>query len=147
MTSPSAPQDSYPYQNEPIWSRSEKVVARPGFDAALKRELPEVMQETKQMPNQISEPVDLRDLEHYLTQRRKEIDRKYDYRYSQLTQVFGKLLYDVRLGEEDLRGLREDKLRSIRSFAKFLAEMDAGLTWILSAIACFQQLQCLTWRD
>jgi hypothetical protein len=91
--------------------------------------------------------VDLRDLEHYLTQRRKEIDRKYDYRYSQLTQVFGKLLYDVRLGEEDLRGLREDKLRSIRSFAKFLAEMDAGLTWILSAIACFQQLQCLTWRD
>src|ERR1700747_326729 len=100
MTGPSATQDSYPYQNEPIWSRSEKAVARTAFDAALKRELPEVMQETKQMPNQISEPVDLRDLEHYLTQRRKEIDRKYDYRYSQLTQVFGKLLYESRLGEE-----------------------------------------------
>jgi len=28
MTSPSATQDSYPYQNEPIWSRSEKAVAR-----------------------------------------------------------------------------------------------------------------------
>ena len=28
MTSPSATQDSYPYQNEPIWSRSEKVIAR-----------------------------------------------------------------------------------------------------------------------
>ncbi len=83
-------------------------------------------QETKQMANQISEPVDLWDLEHYLTQRRKEIDRKYDYRYSQLTQVFGKLLYESRLGEEDLRGLREDKLRSIRSFAKFLAEMDVA---------------------
>ena len=78
------------------------------------------------MPNQISEPVDLRDLEHYLTQRRKEIDRKYDYRYSQLTQVFGKLLYESRLGEEDLRGLWEDKLRSIRSFAKFLAEGTAA---------------------
>jgi hypothetical protein len=61
-------------------------------------------------------------LEHYLTQRRKEIDRKYDYRYSQLTHVFGRLLYEKRLREEDLRGLHEDKLKPIRSFAKFLAE-------------------------
>ena len=61
-------------------------------------------------------------MEHYLTQRRKEIDRKYDYRYSQLTHVFGKLLHEKRLREEDLRGLREDKLKSIHSLAKFLAE-------------------------
>jgi len=32
------------------------------------------------------------DLEHHLTERRKEIDRKYDYRYSQLDLVFGRLL-------------------------------------------------------
>jgi len=80
MTSPSATHDSYPYQNEPMWSRSEKTIARKAFDAALKRELHDVMQETKQMANQINEPADLWDLEHYLTQRRKEIDRKYDYR-------------------------------------------------------------------
>jgi len=122
MSSPSATQDSYPYQNEPIWSSSEKAVARKAFDAALKRELHEVMQETKQMATQINEPADLWDLEHYLTQRRKEIDRKYDYRYSQLTHVFGRLLYEERLREEELRGLREDKLKSIRAFAEFLAE-------------------------
>ena len=122
MTSPSATQDSYPYQNEPIWSRSEKAIARTAFDAALKRELHEVMEEARQMANQIEQPSDLWDLEHYLTQRRKEIDRKYDYRYSQLTHVFGRLLYEKRLREEDLRGLREDKLKPIRSFAKFLAE-------------------------
>jgi hypothetical protein len=62
---------------------------------------------------------------HYLTQHRKEIERKYDYRYSQLTHVFGKLLHESRLREEELRGLREDKLKLIRSCAKFLAEMDA----------------------
>jgi hypothetical protein len=84
MTSTSATQDSYPYQNEPIWSRSEKAIARTAFDAALKRELQEVIQETKQMANQINESADLWDLEHYLTQRRKEIDRKYEYKYSQL---------------------------------------------------------------
>ena len=120
MTSPSATQDSYPYQNEPIWSRSEKAVARTAFDAALKRELHEIIQETKQMANQINEPADLWDLVHYLTQRRKEIDRKYEYKYSQLTHVFGRLLHEQRLCEEELRGLREDKLKSIRSFAEFL---------------------------
>ena len=122
MTSPSVTQDSYPYQNEPIWSRSEKAIARTAFDAVLGRELHEVIQQAMKMASQIQQSSDLWDLEHYLTQRRKEIDRKYDYRYSQLTQVFGRLLYEKRLGEEELRGLREDKLKPIRSFAKFLAE-------------------------
>ena len=122
MTSPSANQDRYPYQNEPTWSRSEKAVARAAFDAALGRELHEVIQKAKQMANEIQQSSDLWDLEHYLTQRRKEIDRKYDYRYSQLTQVFGRLLYEKRLRQEELHGLREDKLKPIRSFAKFLAE-------------------------
>ena len=125
MTSPSATQDRYPYQNEPIWSRSEKALARKAFDAALGRELHEVIQEAKKMANQIKEPSDLWDLEHYLTQRRKEIDRKYDYRYSQLTHVFGRLLYENRLREEELRGLREDKLNSIRSVAQFFAKYAA----------------------
>jgi hypothetical protein len=122
MTSPSAIQDSYPYQNEPVWSKSEKAIARKAFDAALGRELHEVIQKAKQLANEIQQSSDLWDLEHYLTQGRREIDRKYDYRYSRLTQVFGRLLYENRLGEEDLRGLGEDKLKSIRSLAKFLAE-------------------------
>jgi hypothetical protein len=61
-------------------------------------------------------------LERYLTQRRKDIDRKYDFRASRLTQVFGRLLYEGRLKEQELRGLEEDKLKSICSIAKFLAE-------------------------
>jgi hypothetical protein len=43
-------------------------------------------------------------------------------RYSHLTHEFGRLLHESRLSEKELRGLREDKLKSIRSFAKFLAE-------------------------
>src|SRR6202049_1106264 len=125
MTSPSATQDSYPYQNEPIWSRSEKVIARTAFDAALGRELHEVIQETKRMASQIQQSSDLWDLEHYLTERRKEINRKYDYQYSQLTHVFAKLLYEKRLREDELRGLQEDKLNSIRSVAQFLAKYAA----------------------
>jgi hypothetical protein len=125
MSSPSATQDRYPYQNEPSWSRSEKIVARKAYDAALGRELHEVIQETQKMASQIQQSSDLWDLEHYLTQRRKEIDRKYDYRYSQLTLVFGKLLYEKRLRDEELLGLGEDKLKSIRSVAQFLAKYAA----------------------
>ncbi len=110
------------YQNEPIWSRSEKAIARKAFDAALGRELHEVIQEAKNMASQIQQSSDLWDLEHYLTQRRKEIDRKYDFRGSRLTDVLGRLLHENRLREEELRGLREDKMKPIRSCAKFLAE-------------------------
>ena len=122
MTSPSAIQDSYPHQNEPIWSKSEKAIARRAFDAALKRELHEVMQETRRMASQIKEPSDLWNLEQYLTERRKAIDRKYDTRGSRLKDVLGRLLYENRLREEDLSGLREGKMKSIRSFAQFLRE-------------------------
>ena|ERR1700731_2353845 len=125
MTSPSATQHRYPYQNELTWSRSEKIIARTAFDAALGRELHEVIQEAKRMASQIQQSSDLWDLEHYLTERRKEIDRKYDYRYSRLTHVFGKLLYEKRLREEELRGLQDDKLNSIRSVAQFLAKYAA----------------------
>ena len=39
------------------------------------------------MADKIEQPTDLWDLEHYLTESRKKIDRKYDYRYSVLTEV------------------------------------------------------------
>jgi len=59
MTSPSATQERYPYPNEPLWSRSEKAIARTAFDAVLKRELREVMQEAKQRAKRIKEPADV----------------------------------------------------------------------------------------
>jgi hypothetical protein len=126
MSSPQFPiHYGYASASDMTWSRSEKAVARKAFDAALKRELQEVMKEAKQMASHINEPADLWDLEQYLIQHRREIDRKYDYRYSQLTDVFGRLLYEHRVSEEELRGLSEDKLKSIRSRAEFLAKYAA----------------------
>jgi len=113
-------------RDQAAWSRSDKLVARKAFDAALTRELQEVIQQTKQMANGIKAPADLWDLEHYLTQRRKEIDRKYDSRTSHFTQVLGKLLQEGRLGEKDLRGLKATRLKSVQSYADFLARMDAS---------------------
>lgn len=117
MNPPATP-GTYPYPDEPTWSRSEKTIARTVFDAALKRELQAVMQEAKQKANQIKEPADVWELERYLTQRRKDIDHKYDFRSSRLTQVLGRLLSERRISEQELRGVREDKMKAIRSCAK-----------------------------
>jgi Asp-tRNA(Asn)/Glu-tRNA(Gln) amidotransferase B subunit len=96
------------------WSPAEKVIARKAFDRALQAELAEVIREAKNMAGKIEQPAELWELENYLTNRRKEIDRKYDYRYSVLPSVFAILIREGRLREEDLRGLAEDKLRYVR---------------------------------
>jgi hypothetical protein len=80
------------------------------------------MEETKQLASQIKQPSGLWDLERYLTERRKDINSKYDTRGSRLKDVLGRLLYENRLDEEDLRGLREEKMKSIHSFAQFLRD-------------------------
>lgn len=121
---PSPVPDNHPRESELRWSKSERAIARKAFDHALNQELQEVIQQAKQMAVAIKQASDLWELEHHLTQRRKEIDRKYEYRASKLTFVFGTLLHQGRLTEEDLRGLREDKLEAIRSDANFLAKMD-----------------------
>jgi hypothetical protein len=127
MTNPSRPAapNGRTRPSELVWTRSEKKIARKVFDAALRRELEEVVQEAKQRAGQIKEPSELWDLEHYLTQRRKEINSKYDSRGSRLTHVLGKLLYEGRLEEEQLRGLSQHKLDAIRSYKEFLAEVEA----------------------
>jgi Photoprotection regulator fluorescence recovery protein len=92
------------------WSRTEKVIARKAFDLALGRELQSVILEARSKAAKIQEPSDLWELEQYLAQRRQEIDRTFDYRYSVLPLVFANLLRSGRLVEDELRGLGEDKL-------------------------------------
>ncbi len=49
-----------------------------------------------------------------LTDKRREIDEKYDYRYSQLIMVFARLIHQGWLSLEELEGLHEGKLAKIR---------------------------------
>ncbi len=96
------------------WSHAEKTVARRAFDLALGKELEAVLQEAKRRAARIEEPSELWDLESWLTERRREIDRRYDFRYSILPLVFAQLLRDGRLTEDDLHGLAHEKLDLIR---------------------------------
>ena len=122
---PSNAQNSNPGQRNRTWSRSEKAIARKAFDGALQRELQEVIEETQRMAAAITQSADLWKLENHLTKRRKEIDQKYQFRESRRIEVLGRLLHQKRVGAEDLRGLAEDKLKTIRSFAEFLCQQES----------------------
>jgi hypothetical protein len=101
-------------EKQPTWSSSEKSIARRIFDGALGRELDEITTEARRRVERIKAPSELWDLEAFLTKRRKDVDRKYDYRYSQLPIVFAELLRQGRISEDDLHGLRDDKLGCVR---------------------------------
>jgi len=101
MSSPSSP-IPHLHQNAPILSRSERAIARTAFDAALGRELHDVIQEAKRMANEIQKSSDLWDLEHHRTPRRNEIEHKHDFRSSRLTQLFGRFLRERRLSEQEV---------------------------------------------
>ena len=111
--------DTYADIRRMKWSDTEKAIARRAFDHALQQELHEIMQKAKRMAATIEQPSDLWELESFLTKRRNEIDRKYDYRYSVLPEVFGALVREGRLYEKELHGLTEDKLAFVHKFATF----------------------------
>jgi hypothetical protein len=99
------------------WSTSEKKIARRVFDAALQRELAEVMQTFKSMAANATEPDNMWSTEEFLSKSRQAIDRKYDYRYSNLEIVFGVLLREGRISINDLSGLSEEKINHIERVA------------------------------
>ena len=82
------------------WSSSKKVVARRAFDHALNTELRELIREAKDVAASVDEVSELWRLESWLTQRRIETDRKYDYRYSVLPFAFATLLKQGRISEK-----------------------------------------------
>jgi len=101
------------------WSEAEKKVARRAFDAALKKECAALMKRLKGLATKAENPDDIWAIHDFLTEQRKVIDEKYDYRYSQLIMVFGRLLRESWIDDEDLEGLSEEKLNAIHLIASF----------------------------
>jgi hypothetical protein len=110
MRNPSQSPTPYGYAgaSDVTWSRAEKAVAHRAYDAAVDRELREVMEDARERASRIRQPSDVWDLEQYLTQRRKKIDRKYQFRSSHLTQVLGELLHEKRISERGLSRVRTE---------------------------------------
>jgi Photoprotection regulator fluorescence recovery protein len=105
------------------WTPAEKKAARRAFDEALGRNLSSIIAEAKRRMTKVADPSDLWELEAYLTESRKRVDRIYQYRYSDLLQVFSILMRDGWLKEGDLVGLEPDKIADIKTTAEALRRM------------------------
>src|SRR6266478_3980445 len=95
------------------WTGAEKRVARRAFDVALERQLSAITAQAKRMMANVADPSDLWQVEAYLTESRKTVDRIYQFRYSHLLRVFSILMRDDWLKEADLVGLQPEKIADI----------------------------------
>ena len=96
------------------WSKSQKKYARELFDLALEREYKELIEEINSLKVESRDEVwELRDK---LNQKAKEMDRKYDYRYSQLMFVFTQLVREGYLSLDELSVLGEEKRDKIKKW-------------------------------
>ncbi|MGV3724307.1 MAG: hypothetical protein ACO1SX_25715 [Actinomycetota bacterium] len=95
------------------WSNGEKKAARAAFDRARDREHAALLAEVRARLERITDPHEIWRLHDYLTAQRRQVDDKYDFRYSQLISVFARLLGEGWLEEDDLEGLSEDKIAPI----------------------------------
>jgi hypothetical protein len=109
-----------PFGENAQWTVAERKVARRAFDQALKRNLSAIIAEAKRMMANVVSPSDLWNVEAYLTQSRKTVDRNYQFRRSHLLRVFSVLLQDEWLSEADLAGLQPDKIAHVKRSAESL---------------------------
>jgi hypothetical protein len=99
------------------WKKDEKKVARRAFDIALGREYDFIIKRTREMATKASNPSDILELNRYLSRTLKEIDWKYDYRYSKIITVFAQLVSEGWVKLEELDGLDEEKIERIKRAA------------------------------
>src|SRR6266478_3780640 len=116
------------FKDEVRWTATEKKVARRAFDQALDRHLSAITAEAKRMMANVTDPSDLWQVEAYLTESRKTVDRMYQFRYSDLLRVFSILMQDEWLKEADLVGLQPEKIaditRGAESLRRILADQE-----------------------
>ena len=82
------------------WSEPEKKLSRHVFQSALQAELTDIMMKFKVMASAATTPDEMWAVRDFLEQAQREIEQKYDYRYSQLILVFGRLVREGRIAEE-----------------------------------------------
>lgn len=100
------------------WSPSEKKLAHAVFDSALEQELAQTLAECKRRAAALRCADEMWALSSFLEAAQREIQDKYDFRYSQLLFVFGRLVREGRVTLEQLQGLGQDKREFIRRFVE-----------------------------
>jgi len=104
---------------EKKWTKSQKVHARRLFDLALSREYAILISTINSM--EIKTRDEVWELYAILRKKRKELNNKYDYRYSQLIFVFAQLVRGGYLSLDELEPISKEKQKQIEKMVNFKA--------------------------
>ncbi len=99
---------------EESWSKKEKAVAKRAFENAYEKECKDLIEKIQKRANEAKEPNDIWRLHNFLRKRIKEVEGKYDYRYSMLVFVFARLMKEGWITLAEIEGLGENKIAKIR---------------------------------
>ncbi|MGH2374505.1 MAG: hypothetical protein ACREX4_22580 [Gammaproteobacteria bacterium] len=108
-----------------FWSPGEKKVARAVFEAALTRECAAIRREVEAILKRSSDSAAIWRAHDFLSKKRREVDQKYDFRYSVLPSVLGRLLAEGWVREAELAKLKPEKIELIKRSASAWREVDA----------------------
>ena len=104
------------------WSTGEKKIARRVFEAALAAAIADF----KARAAAVSTPMEMWTIGEDLRRQRREIDQRFDYRYSQLTHGFAELIHLGLVDEAALAELAEAKRADIRREVSFMKRRDGA---------------------
>jgi hypothetical protein len=99
------------------WSPAEKKAAHAAFQSALSRERAAIRSRVVSLLRDGNDGTEIWAIRDYLNVKAREIDQKYDFRYSVLVSVFARLLAQGWLTMEDLAGLDDAKRKLIHEHA------------------------------
>ena len=97
------------------WSKTEKQIAKKAFEKAYEQECADLAKKIRSRAEKIKEPAGIWHLKDFVNKRVREIENRYDYRYSVLILVFAGLIKDRWLNFEDLKGLSQEKIDLINA--------------------------------
>jgi len=98
------------FVNNETWSKGGKSHRATPPSTRHSRATIQRSREVRRRAENIVDQADIWNFNDFLTQERRRIDEKYDYRYSFLIFVFARLIREGWLTEDELAGLSEDKL-------------------------------------
>ena len=99
------------------WTPAEKTAARVIFDRAVARARKEILD--RHRDNKITELDDLWEYELEIREWRKEFHEVFQYKYSRLHLCFAICLRRGWLQVEELRGLSEERIESLKRILSF----------------------------
>ena len=107
------------------WSPGEKKIAHATFEAALSRERAAIRRNIATLLRDPNDGTEIWVIRDFLNEKARELDQKYDFRYSVLIGVFARLLAEGWVTMEDLGGLEMTKQELIREHSDIWKRADA----------------------